>query len=75
MSRTIATERLEERLLAYHQQRPHWHTSTDGYYECGPDFGVARLYADSWDAWRVDWITVEECPVDLAELPKGAPMT
>ena len=38
------------------------------YFECWAEFGVAHVW---WsNGWRIEWITVEECPVDLDDLPK-----
>ena len=39
------------------------------YFECGPEFGVAHLWFKG--SWRIKWVFVEECPLDLSELPKG----
>ena len=44
------------------------------YFDCGPEFGLVRLYYKG--GWRVEWdrgtwnVYVEECPVDLNGLPK-----
>jgi len=67
---------LEGQLIEYHRGRPHWYTATSGFYECGSEFGVAYIHFDEWASenggeWVVDWIAIEECPIDLAELPKG----
>ncbi len=40
------------------------------YFECGPEFGVARIVRTTYRWPLLEWITVEECPVDLDDLPK-----
>ena len=58
---------LEQKLIDYVDLSPRGHEPR--YFECGAEFGVAHLWwTDYW--WNLQWITVEECPVDLDKLPK-----
>ena len=40
------------------------------YFECCSEFGVARLVPGTYRWPMLEWIAVEECPVDLDDLPK-----
>ena len=57
---------LEQKLIDYAFLSPRGHDPR--YFECGAEFGVAYLWWTDW--WNLQWITVEECPVDLNRLPK-----
>ena len=40
------------------------------YFECGSEFGVARVIPGTYRWPMLEWIAVEECPIDLDRLPK-----
>ena len=45
-------------------------------YDCGSEFGAVRVFYDyesrtnEPECWEIEWVTVEECPIDLNSLPK-----
>ena len=57
---------LEQKLIDYVDFSPRGNEPR--FFECGVEFGVARLWWTDW--WNLQWITVEECPMDLNKLPK-----
>jgi len=57
---------LERRLVEYVSEHP-----TDGddrLFDTGPEFGVALLCCMHGYSWAIDWLPVEECPVEIPTL-------
>ena len=68
---------LVRQLIDYTAARETGYTKGPHLYDCGPEFGAVRVYYDyesrtkQPECWEIEWISVEECPIDLETLPSG----